>query len=176
MIIGLSGYARCGKDTVAKVLIDGYNFERVAFADPLRDMLLKIDPILFNGRRLTAFIDEYGWELAKGHYEVRRLLQTLGVAARNVIDSDVWVNAAVAKIEAITSNCIITDVRFENEAQKIKDLGGQVWRVERPGIKAINEHISESNLDSWEFDRYIRNTGTLEDLEFLVKMEMQSLL
>ena len=44
MIIGLSGYARSGKDAVAQVLVSEFGFKRVAFADPIRDLLYEMDP------------------------------------------------------------------------------------------------------------------------------------
>ena len=84
MIIGLTGYARSGKDSVAKVLVDHYGFIRLAFADPIRDLLLEVNPILDKGNRLSSLVDEYGWDIAKAQPEVRRLLQTLGVGARKV--------------------------------------------------------------------------------------------
>ena len=70
MIIGLTGYARSGKDTVASILVEDYGFTRVAFADPIRDLLLKINPILENGYRLGEHVKEFGWELAKARTEV----------------------------------------------------------------------------------------------------------
>ena len=176
MIIGLSGYARCGKDTVAQVLIDNYVFERVAFADPIREILLELDPTLEKGTSLRSMVEDYGWEVAKALPEVRRLLQVLGVSARNILGQTIWVDTAVTKLSSSDKRYVITDVRFENEAEAIKRLGGEVWRVERPGVEAVNNHVSESSLGSWEFDKYIHNGGTLEDLEFLIKMEMQSVL
>ena len=49
MIIGLTGYARSGKDTVAKILVDNYGYKRIAFADKIRELLVEINPILENG-------------------------------------------------------------------------------------------------------------------------------
>lgn len=46
MIIGISGYARVGKDEAAKVLVDKYGFERIAFADKLRDFLYALNPLI----------------------------------------------------------------------------------------------------------------------------------
>lgn len=174
MILGLAGYARCGKDTVAQILIENHGFERIAFADPIREFLLGINPILDKGNRLSTLVEEYGWEIAKAQTEVRRLLQDLGVSARELIDPLVWVNAAVKKMDDPSKNYVITDVRFENEAETIKGLGGEIWRVERPGVTAVNSHVSESNLGTWEFDRYIHNSGTLEDLKLLVQLEMRA--
>jgi hypothetical protein len=170
MIIGLSGYARSGKDTVAKVLIDNYGFTRVAFADKIREMLLDINPYVgVLGMHQTTLvlsdlIAKHGWEHAKSNPEVRRLLQELGVSARHHLGDDVWINAAL-NTPAESENLVITDVRFMNEADAIKRRGGQVWRVMRPGVKPVNSHISEKDLDAYSFDGFILNDGSIEDLE-----------
>lgn len=71
-------------------------------------------------------------------------------------------------------NWIITDCRFPNEAQAIKDKGGIVIRVNRPDYSIqITEvklkHPSETSLDNWEFDYVIENNGTIEELIHKVK-------
>lgn len=65
-------------------------------------------------------------------------------------------------------NWIITDCRFENEAQAVKAHGGVVVRINRPGVDAVNAHSSETSLDNWNFDYTINNDGSIEDL--LVKV------
>jgi hypothetical protein len=176
MIIGLSGYAQSGKDTVAKFLIEHYGFERVAFADPIRDILIDLNPILENGLHLNSVVNEYGWEMTKKKEEVRRLLQSLGLSARTVLDQDIWVIAALRKMEEVNNRYVVTDVRFENEAVMIKQLGGQVWRIQREFVGPVNDHISESELDNWEFDRVIHNNSTVASLELAVKTRMAMLL
>lgn len=64
MIIGLSGYARSGKDTVASFLVSEYAFERISFADPIRDILYALNPSV-DGESLISMVDNYGWEIAK---------------------------------------------------------------------------------------------------------------
>jgi hypothetical protein len=66
-------------------------------------------------------------------------------------------------------NWIITDTRFPNEADAIKNAGGILIRVERPGVKPINDHPSEVGLDHWTFDYVINNDGDLESLSNKVK-------
>lgn len=118
---------------------------------------------------------------------VRELLQKLGTdALRNTLHKDVWVNALMADyicdccnmypcdtinhkdtgqdIGYQYPNWIITDTRFPNEAQAIKDAGGIVIRVDRMHLAPINEHYSEIALDRWDFDYYIENSGTQNDL------------
>lgn len=179
MIIGLSGYARSGKDSIAKVLVDNYGFIRLAFADPVRELLLEIDPILDKGNRLSSLVDEYGWDIAKAQPEVRRLLQTLGFGARKIFGDNFWVDQVINQFGhswwGYDTNVVITDVRFTNEAQGIKGKGGQLWRVNRPGVKAINDHISESELDNYPVDCIFVNDTTIEDLELAVKTRMQGM-
>lgn len=163
MIVGLSGYARSGKDTVADLLRD---HERRAFADAMREALYALNPIIKDGIRLhEALYECKGWEVAKTAFpEIRRLLQVLGTeVGRQMIDEDVWVTMTTQDLKP-TDDVVFADVRFPNEAQAIKDLGGQIWRVNRPGTHAINAHASESAMDNWPFDAIITNDGTLEDL------------
>jgi len=174
MIIGLSGYAKVGKDEVAQILVKKYGFKRIAFADPIRELLLEINPILANGYHLKTIINEEGWTLAKNKEEVRRLLQELGVGARQVLGDDVWVVAALRKMENFKENYVITDVRFENEAVMVRQLGGEIWRIQRPGIQAVNNHVSELEMDGYKFDRVLRNEGTLEELELLIQTRMDA--
>ena len=176
MIIGLTGYARSGKDSVAKVLVDHYGFIRLAFADPIRELLLEINPILDKGNRLSSLVNEYGWDIAKGQPEVRRLLQTLGVGARKVFGENHWIIEAFKNIDS-TKNYVFTDVRFSNEADWIKEIyNGQIWRIKRPGVDAINTHVSESEMDSYKVDQIFHNSGSIEDLEAMIKVRMVGLL
>ena len=167
MIIGLSGYARSGKDEVAKILVEDYGFTRLAFADKIRQLLLAIDPSL-GGPKLSTIVAEYGWDVAKSKTEVRELLQHLGVAARNLIDEHIWITTVLNQIEETDKNYVITDVRFENEATAIKLIGGEIWRVRR-----TNNHISENALDEYHFDQILKNEGSLDDLQNLVRRRIE---
>lgn len=115
---------------------------------------------------------------------VRDFLQKLGTdALRNGLHPNVWVNALMAdykgtdlgewKSEKVYSenlpNWIITDVRFPNEAQAIKDKGGIIIRVDRPGVKPINNHLSEIGLDGWKFDYRIANVSDIFSLKQTVE-------
>jgi dephospho-CoA kinase len=169
MIIGLSGYARSGKDTVANLLVNEYGFERVAFADPIRDILYAMNPQV-RGDRLVPLVDEYGWDVAKANPEVRLLLQGLGYAARRRLDEEIWIVTALKKMTDSTKNYVVTDVRFMNEANILRnELDAELWRVERPDVVAVNDHISEWELNAYSFDRVLNNDGTLEELEFMIK-------
>jgi hypothetical protein len=75
-----------------------------------------------------------------------------------------WVDYAMSQIPD-GSKVVIADIRFPNEAEAIKKLGGKVFRLERPGVKAANDHISEHALNDYSFDGHINNDSDIEDLQ-----------
>ena len=174
MIIGLSGYARSGKDEIAKILIEDYSFIRVGFADKIRQMLVATNPLVKEGLRLEDVVENYGWEQAKVIFpEVRTLLQNMGVGARNIFKDTFWIDHALEYIDS-NHNYVITDVRFINEAETIKSYAdSQIWRIRRIGVEAVNNHISEHDLDDYKFNQIIKNEGTLEDLRAKIHNRME---
>lgn len=167
MIIGLSGYARSGKDTVAGMLMGIHGYEHAAFADQIRNLLFAMDPLIMHeGKdfRLQDIVESKGWEDAKTqHPEVRRLLQDLGVGARNLFGDDFWIYQVLRDLHP-SDKIVISDVRFKNEAECISARGGQVWRINRIGVEATNQHISEHDLDGWTFDGVITNNSDMPNL------------
>jgi hypothetical protein len=59
---------------------------------------------------------------------------------------------------------VIDDVRFPNEAAMIRELGGELWRIERPGIAYDGDHESEGGLEDITPDRVIVNDGSIDQL------------
>jgi hypothetical protein len=164
MLIGLSGYARSGKDTVAELLCLNYGYERVSFADPMRQALYVLSPKLDGIVRLSEYVDDYGWDVAKQNQEVRRLLQVFGTeVGRKMFGLDFWINTALKNLDG-SSQVVISDVRFPNEADAIAKLGGSVWRINRKNHSAVNGHASEHAMDNYMFNHVIYNDGTLDDL------------
>lgn len=173
MIIGLSGYAGSGKDTVAKVLVEDYGYTRIAFADQLRTFLYEINPLVACGHTsyLKDAVDAVGWDEAKKDHQIRRLLQDVGLTARTFFGENCWVNKALSGINNADDKIVITDVRFLNEASTIKMYNkAQIWRIARPGVQPVNDHISETSLDSYAFDHTIVNDSGLEDLRQTLKL------
>ena len=166
-LVALAGFARSGKDTAARGLIEADGFERVAFADPIREALYRANPLLdtHTGTRVREFVDAEGWEWAKRKEpEVRRLLQEVGQAMREVAGEDVWVRAALKRAQELDRPVVFTDTRHENEAQAVRSLGGIVLRIERPGVGPVNDHVSDQGLPPYVVDRVIPNTSTPEAL------------
>lgn len=148
-LIGLTGYAQSGKDTAAAFLVE-HGWTRVAFADKLRAFAAAVNPIVKTDvgyERLVDIIAYQGWDLAKQNPEIRRLLQVIGTdAGRVLLGQNVWVDAAMQGLSG-TADVVFTDVRFPNEAAAILDRGGVMVRITRPGVRAVNSHISEHALD-----------------------------
>ena len=174
-IIGLTGYAQSGKDTFASILVEKYGYSRIAFADKIRDFLYGINPMV--GCSPTGYLQDLvnlvGWDKAKQEPQVRRLLQDLGISARDLISEDIWVTAALSSVSK-DQRVVITDVRFENEAAMIKSMGGQLWRVKRSGVGPVNDHVSESEMDGYKVDQIFVNNGTLEELQDLITIRMRN--
>lgn len=176
-LIGFAGAARSGKDTAADVLLSA-GWQRKAFADKVKDMLYALDPLMIETNyaegvtSLRYEVDGYGWETTKDCYpEVRQYLQRLGTeGGRAALGENVWVDALLRDFEN-WGPTVITDVRFPNEADAIRERGGLVLLVERPGQDPIAEadHASENALAGYAFDAVICNDGALWDLYVSVR-------
>lgn len=96
---------------------------------------------------------------------VRQFLQRLGTdAVRYGLHPNTWVNALMADYDD-EENWVITDCRFPNEAECVKEKGGVVIRINRPGLeRPADLHESETALDNWDFDYVITNDGTQDEL------------
>lgn len=173
MLIGLVGKAQSGKSTVASILVERHGFWEIGFADALKNVAISLDPLVcgIGGERLAERVEREGWEQAKKCPEVRRTLQRLGVAVRQ-IDPNFWVNAVRSQMERTPgADWVIPDVRFENELDFLEDMGGTVYQIVRDGAApaaGTENHVSETALDNTEFFNVIDNNGTLDDLVAVV--------
>lgn len=180
MIIGVSGYARSGKDTVADILVEELGFIKISWADKLRECLYTLNPIILWDKNvekvypnildympLKWIIDTYGWDGYKetGWYpHIRILLQRFGTeVGREIINDNIWVELGLKNLDT-DKNYVIPDTRFVNEAYAIQDYKGKLFRVNRNGVLPVNDHISEIGLDNHKFDIIINNNGSIEDL------------
>lgn len=169
-VIGISGYAGSGKDTIATALVESCSYERLSFADCVRDLLYEFDPIVKHPGRhgdyysIRGLVDGMGWERAKRTFPVvREAQQAIGQGARQVLGENVWVDACLAKMRD-GGKYVFSDLRYPNEAAAIKKLGGEVWRVQRPGFGPVNDHVSEIALDDYDYDLVLENDGVQADL------------
>lgn len=176
MIIGLMGYAQSGKDSVAEILVNDFGYIRFAFADKVRELLYEMNPN-FRDTLLQQAVDKYGWDEVKQDLAVRRMLQNLGVGARKIFGQNFWVNQVIDQFKLeYSKNIVITDVRFTNEANAIKEKNGELWRIKRPGVEAVNSHFSETELNEYKVDQTLNNGGNLNELKSLVHNRMDFLL
>ena len=186
-IIALSGYARAGKDEAAAALVEDLGFVQVAFADKLREMLYALNPIvsgssyglnISTGEKRPLYvqdvIDKFSWDGYKETpfgTEIRRLLQRLGTeAGRQTLWDSIWIDAALTGLDE-DARVVVSDARFFNEFDAVRERGGRVWRIERPGIGPANDHPSETEAPNYErFELTLNNDGTLDQWKTLVSM------
>jgi hypothetical protein len=166
-IIGLYSPApQSGKSTVAAHLKQ-QGYAVVPFAETLKLMLIPMLESLGYDKHGANYLVHQAKQVVvqDAGVSVRHMLQTLGTEyGRQCIHPDIWVRCwkgRAARHDAVVAD----DVRFPNEAKMIKLLGGEMWRIDRPGAATTFDHASEGSLNSYrEFDRYITNDGTIEDL------------
>jgi hypothetical protein len=153
MIVGLSGKAQSGKDTVGAAFVNKHEFIRVASADALKRIAMRT----------------FGWDGEKDA-RGRKFLQDLATAVRGY-DPDFWINITLKEIqrqndsERNNKNFVITDLRYTNEANSLKKAGAILIRIEREGIELF-DHESETQLDNYDgFDYLISNNDSISKLE-----------
>lgn len=166
-LIGLCGLAGSGKSTVARTLVKNHGFIRRPMAYPLKAMIgaLGIGPELLDG---DAKVKEVPMEMFNGR-TLREAMQTLGTEwGRAQFGDNFWVNMWMRNRPPTDTVC--DDVRFPNEADMIRSLGGKVVRVLRPGAgSSVNATHASERVDLLQHDTVILNVGTPDDLVARVK-------
>jgi len=157
-IIGINGFARSGKDTIASILVERYGFRHEAIADPIKRLALASDPSL---RRM---VDGFGWDHVKtAHSGVRDRLQALGAAIRAEW-GDTFLIVEILGGVLEDERVVISDVRTPEEAREVRDWGGFVFRVERPYVGPANRDYTERLLAPDLIDHTFHNEGAIGDL------------
>lgn len=164
MLIGLSGPARSGKDTLAYYLADEYGFNTLALADPIK-------------RGLAAMLGLTDAQLYGDEKEVvdpliglspRQLCQSLGTEwGRAHVRDDLWLLIAGRRIQQCldAAHCVgmvVTDIRMENEAAWIRSMGGVVVHISREDRPPVHNHVTEAGIAMRHGDFVITNNDTLE--------------
>jgi hypothetical protein len=162
-LIGIAAPAQSGKSTVAAYLMKSLGYEEDSFADPMRNFVCTILGI----DRATLERDKEVVVPWVGK-SPRQMLQTLGTEwGRQMVDTDLWLNSCLRRTEG--RRVVISDVRFDNEAQAIRDNGGTLIHLSRPdGRRTVADHISEAGVKWKKGDVRLINDSTLENLEALV--------
>ena len=184
MIIGICGLIGSGKGTVADILVD-HGFKKVSFADKLKDGVSTIfgwDRAMLEGdtdesRQWREQRDDFWSAETKMEVTPRLVLQLFGTdCMRNGFDDGVWVSLLKKTILDNPGNYVVPDVRFENEIAMLRDIGGEVWEVQRgpdpewlikyetTGVEPTEVHPSEWRWIKSKKDAVIENNSTLAEL------------
>ena len=182
MIISICGFAGAGKDTLAQILIDKYDFVKLSFAGIIKDIasiIFSWDRNMLEGctvesRQWREQVDPY-WSkrLNMPQLTPRYILQYFGTDLfRNHFHSEIWIACIERKLQ-IYKNVVITDCRFENEINSIKKHGGKLIHVSRgilpdffhTKIIPSNIHASETSWINADIDYTIENNGTMDELK-----------
>ena len=195
MIIGVCGFIGSGKDTVADYLQNFHEFRRESFASTLKDAVSAVfgwDRTLLEGRTKEARewreqVDPWWAErLAMPTLTPRWILQYWGTeVCRKAFHDDIWIASLENKLRLSKDSVVISDCRFPNEIQSIRNAGGKIIWVQRGDLPdwyqlaidanaghnyAVQElkmrkiHASETAWVGTNFDAIINNNSTIDDL------------
>lgn len=171
-IIGLTGPIGSGKDTVCDI-IRSANLPRLTFSSSFKAALVGhvsrafgVSESLFKIRTLKDTPEEKLFGKTP-----RQVLQYYGTDfARNLISEDIWVSIVRQQIRAVVASSnpcntiVITDVRFDNEAEMIIAEGGSIWQIYRPDNPIVSpsaDHAAESGVSEHLVTETLYNTGDL---------------
>lgn len=171
-LIGLYSPAPRSGKTFAATVLTHKGYQPLSFAEPIKRMAVEFFMSLGYSKEKSlslAWVDK-SKVLPEINASPRFVLQTIGTEwGRSYIADDIWIRCLSARVKEF-SRIVVDDVRFENEAKAIKDMGGEMWFIKRPFVTNNFDHASEGGLDNWDgFDHFIDNNGTLE--EFRVKID-----
>jgi hypothetical protein len=176
MLIGIAGAAGSGKDTVADFLVQHHAFCKLSWAGPLKAGLAAMgmaEPADRADKEKPVPGFDFTW---------REAAQKLGTEWGRALDPNIWIKMAARKLDQHPNNYwVISDVRFSNEADMIRERGGFIIFVNRPGAELAKLGASESQHASEkgvmvhpDRDVIIINDGTMEDLYLKVEDEYLS--
>jgi hypothetical protein len=174
MIIGITGKARSGKDTIANYLIRNHGFNKDSVAAPLKRLVQDIfvldhDTVHDEILREQPLRDWDGWT-------VRSLLQTIGMALRDDVIPGILSKSLVLRLKKNSdADWVIPDVRMPDEVESLKEeFGGDfvMIKVIRKGCDGataggLKNHRTESH--DLPADFVLSNDRSIRDLERKVK-------
>ncbi len=203
MIIGVCGFIGSGKDTIADYLVNFHEFRRESFANTLKDAVSAVfgwDRTMLEGRTKHARewreqVDPWWAErLNMPNLTPRWVLQYWGTeVCRKAFHDDIWIASLENKLRNSKDDVVISDCRFPNEIESIRNAGGIiVWvkRGELPDwynlavsanqghnlahqeLKRLGIHASETAWVGTEFDFILDNNGSIDELYSQVKSQV----
>lgn len=161
MIITLSAWPGAGKTAFANALARSREAAVVYVGEPLKTLAYELFP------HVREAVNAGGWECAKEIEAVRKSLQDLGHQLARNFGPDYLMRGAEPQIRRLRNQgrlVVIADARHPEELHYFDLPESYTIRIERPNIPTPT-HPRERQLDDARFDRWIHNTGTLEDLE-----------
>lgn len=179
MLIGIAGRKFHGKDTIADYFINEHKYKKIAYADKLKTVC----SILFGFTHEQLYGDKKEINDEIWNITPRRAMQFLGTELIRKqmhklipdIGEEFWIKCLINHIKQHPeTKFVVCDVRFPNEAQAIKDNGGIIIKVFRPGIPE-DEHESESLFESIKEDYLVINDSDKESLYSKIKDIIESL-
>ena len=158
ILIGICGKKGHGKDTIASYFTSRSGFVQLAFADPLKDAV----KALFNVSD-TQLHDPKEKEMVDPRWNMtpRQMMQKLGTFIRDNLYEDFFVDHLSERSFGIPRVCV-SDVRRQNEAKFIKDAGGILIKVFRPGMEDLDNHESETDLENINENYLVFNDGNID--------------
>lgn len=172
-IIGITGAAGSGKDTARGVLQNHFGVTGVAFADPMRAMLAQLLDHCGIGVEWMTQRELKELPMPGLGVSYRHAAQTLGTEWGRALSpsGDIWLKAAAASMAEVMNIkgpdavFCISDVRFKNEAKWVREQGGVIWRIVRPGLAPVRQHASESGIPTDLINRTILNDDNMDSFK-----------
>lgn len=157
--IAVCGFKGSGKDYAGAVIADRFNHLPIAFADPVKNLIVSTYHL--------SDIEEYDTFKRMDHdimnrkVSGRRIVRETGMAMRNVN-----VNFATEYVSTYLVPVVITDLRFDNELSFCKKQNMIIVKVQGGHSDG---HVSEQGIDSSECDIIIENNFDSSFDETLIK-------
>lgn len=183
LVLALSGWRGSGKDTSADYLVNEYGFKKMSFAARLKDMVSKLYnvpredldsptrkemplvnlPVIPTDRFTQTIHDMLREELKSGYWTPRALCILEGSIKRSV-HANYWIRAVAEEIiNSSSGNYVISDMRYQSEADTLKILIPQIITVRINRFESIaTNDPSERDLDLYKFDYTLDNQGVKE--------------
>jgi hypothetical protein len=144
MIIGICGFISSGKDTAANYFVAQHGFKRDSFAGALKDAVAQVfgwDRELLEGLTTEARMwreqVDLWWatRLNMPALTPRWVLQYWGTeVCRYGFHDDIWIAALENRLRQRNRHSVISDVRFPNEIQAIRNIGGKIVWIKRGAL------------------------------------------
>jgi len=162
ILVAFTGLAQAGKTTAAQAFLS-LGYDRMSFADPIKAMI----------RCLTPVTDKLARPPELCGKSIREVYQSLGTDwARNMVGGDIWIRAGRQRIDTLMGDVqsgvirgvVIDDIRFDNEAELIREMGGVVIEITRPDSVQM-DHASEAGVSRHLIDHSFSNHTDIDSLK-----------